>query len=112
LIKDSPGLRRSEDQEAGPHAIGSSTGFGLENISMREFAELLSGVVTVPVIDKTGLDGKFSFTLTLGVAGSGDDFQGAIGGAVQEQLGLKMEKQKIQLEMLIIDRVEKKPTDN
>jgi uncharacterized protein (TIGR03435 family) len=48
----------------------------------------------------------------LGVAGSGDDFQGAIGGAVQEQLGLKMEKQKIQLEMLIIDRVEKKPTDN
>ncbi len=82
-----------------------------------------------PVIDKTGLTGKYDFTLdfareNMGV-GSGpmtelpgganapapDDSMPSVFTAVQEQLGLRLVPSKAQIEVLVIDGIEK-PSEN
>lgn len=96
--------------------------------SMSGFAEWLSSVVSRKVVDKTGLEGNYDFTLhwtrqslvaTSGAATDGgkgaaaiDDSSGpSIFTALQEQLGLKLESQKGPVEILIIDSAEK-PSEN
>jgi uncharacterized protein (TIGR03435 family) len=100
---------------------------------MAEFAGVMQGaVLDKPVIDQTGLAGKFDFTLTW----TPDEFQFAglgvrvpppgdpsvtiapgkaaapdLYAAFQEQLGLKLESTKAPAEVFVIDRVEK-PSDN
>jgi len=61
-----------------------------------------------PVVDKTGLDGAFDFTLDWTTEPDGV----SIFVALQEQLGLKLEARKGPVELLIVDHVEKTPTDN
>lgn len=96
--------------------------------SMSDFAEWLSSIVGRKVVDKTGLEGNYDFTLhwtrqslvaTSGAATDGgkgaaaiDDSSGpSIFTALQEQLGLKLESQKGPVEILIIDSAEK-PSEN
>jgi uncharacterized protein (TIGR03435 family) len=66
-----------------------------------------------PVINKTGLTGKYDFTLkfTPGQSAGSDSEAASIFVAVQEQLGLKLEPTKAPLDVLVIDHVEK-PTEN
>jgi uncharacterized protein (TIGR03435 family) len=112
------------------------------NMTMAQFAEdlqrMASGYIHVPVTDATGLDGAYDFTLTFtpiglltgGPGGRGGDPAAQAGGgatapaasdptgglslfdAVNKQLGLKLEKQKRTMPVLVIDRIEEKPTDN
>ncbi len=95
------------------------------NATMAEFAQVMQGAVfDRPVVDKTGLEGRFDFTLNW----TPDEFQFAsLGGvrpgqipddgtpnifkAFQEQLGLKLEATKAPADVLVIDRSEK-PSDN
>src|SRR5580658_339290 len=63
-----------------------------------------------PVLDRTGLSGVYDFMLTWTPESSGStsDLSGpSLFTAVQEQLGLKLEIQKAQVEILVIDHVEK-----
>ncbi len=55
------------------------------------------------IVDKTGLKGKYDFTLQV----APDESQSAIFTALQEQLGLKLETQKLPIEVLVIDHAEK-----
>ena len=55
------------------------------------------------VVDKTGLISKYDFTLQF----TPDSSQGAILIALQEQLGLKLETQKLPIDVLVIDHVER-----
>jgi uncharacterized protein (TIGR03435 family) len=98
-------------------------GLVFQNRSMHDLAEELSGKpfsLDCPVLDRTGLNGRFDFTLKM--AGNttdmkimmvrGDmDVQSAVRGALQE-LGLKLEPQKSAIETLAIDHAVKVPTGN
>jgi uncharacterized protein (TIGR03435 family) len=79
-----------------------------------------------PVLDKTGLDGKYKFKLEWteqarggpekgGViapdANASDPSGPSIFSAIQQQLGLKLETQKAPVDMIVIDHVEK-PSEN
>ena len=64
-----------------------------------------------PVIDRTGLTGRFDFTLRWAPEGSTDTDAPSIFTAVQEQLGLKLDSQKGPVTVLVIDRVER-PKEN
>jgi uncharacterized protein (TIGR03435 family) len=85
--------------------------------SMAQLAEALSDValngryiLDRPVLDRTGLSGVYDFMLTWTPESSGStsDLSGpSLFTAVQEQLGLKLESQKAQVEILAIDHVEK-----
>jgi uncharacterized protein (TIGR03435 family) len=80
------------------------------------------------IIDKTGLTGKFDFTLETSAVGGGRvggallqtdsfDLQEPSGGsslfdALEKQLGLKVERKKASFEVLVIDHAEKSPKEN
>jgi uncharacterized protein (TIGR03435 family) len=84
-----------------------------------------TAVLDRPVVDRTGLPGRYDFTLTwtpdesqfrgLGVRvppPSGDpNAPPGLFTAVQEQLGLKFESTSAPVDVLVIDRAEK-PSEN
>lgn len=81
--------------------------------------EQLSKEFRMPILDRTGLTGRFDFTLEFAPQPPGalaPDTTGEGGpnllSAVQQQLGLKLNPSKIPLSVLIIDRAEKIPTEN
>jgi uncharacterized protein (TIGR03435 family) len=98
------------------------------NESMQSLAEMLGRQVGRPVIDATGLPGKYDFVLNWAApsaergarlpAGDGagnapaEDLGPSLMTALQEQLGLKLEPKKATIEVLAIDHVEKTPTEN
>jgi uncharacterized protein (TIGR03435 family) len=93
-----------------------SSGFGMEQGRIRSMALPLGYLATNlayllgrTVIDKTGLAGKYSYTLTYTPddAPPGDASGPSIFTALQEQLGLKLESTKGPVEFLVIDHVEK-----
>jgi len=72
-------------------------------------ADQLSRVAGRPVVDKTGLAGRFDMTLkwTPDSSAPSSDSDGlSIFTAVQEQLGLKLEPTKAPIPVLVIDHVE------
>jgi uncharacterized protein (TIGR03435 family) len=87
---------------------------------------MLSREFRLPIVDKTGLTGKFDFTLEFapqppgavpaasveGVLDTADDSGPNLTTAVQQQLGLKLNPRKVPLDVLIIDRADKTPTEN
>jgi uncharacterized protein (TIGR03435 family) len=83
--------------------------------TVAQLAEALSDVVLNgrsildrPVLDRTGLSGVYDFTLTWTPEASTPDLSGpSLFTALQEQLGLKLETQKAQVDILVIDHLEK-----
>ena len=77
---------------------GSITALGCP---MSRLATKLSAALGgAPVVDMTGIEGKYDFTLQW----SPDDTTSpSIFTAIQEQLGLKLESRKIPLDVLVID---------
>ena len=97
--------------------------FTAQDESMADLALNLSDYADRQVIDKTGLTGRYDFTLQFTPEpGHGPEYRGAAGRAlnaspdssgpsvytaVQEQLGLKLEPGKSPVEGLVIDHVER-----
>jgi len=63
-----------------------------------------------PTVDMTGLTGAYDFDMNFG-PGSEDTGGGSVMDAI-DRLGLKLEKQKRQSELIVVERLEKVPTDN
>ena len=118
-VKSGPKLHKADAD--GNTSINVNNGsFVFHHISMPEFAANLSTFTQVdrPVLDRTGIDGVFDFSMQFGatademkrafIAGDGP----SIFTVIQEQLGLRLEAQKGPIEMLIIDHAEKTPLDN
>jgi uncharacterized protein (TIGR03435 family) len=89
--------------------------------SLSQMITHLENELTRPIVDKTGLTGKFDFNLEystegLRPRGRGADTPGGDGpglmDAVQEQLGLKLESKKDPIDILVLDHIDKVPTDN
>ena len=76
---------------------------------MRDLAASLSRQIQAPVIDRTGAEGRFYCYLAWGRNPETDP---DIYQAVQEQLGLKLQSAKTDVEFLVIDRVSRTPTEN
>jgi uncharacterized protein (TIGR03435 family) len=114
LVVGKGGLKLKET-EMGPGGTAMSPGkVTARKMSMARFAELLSGQVDRPVVNMTGIPGIYDFTLEWA-----QDAQAALdaGPAVDiytavAQLGLKLEKRQVPVEMLFIDQAEKLPVDN
>jgi uncharacterized protein (TIGR03435 family) len=86
---------------------------------MSAFASSLSRTVNRPVVDRTGLTGRFQLTLNYTMPGTpapadGDSTQRApeLFTALQEQLGLKLEATRGPVEVLVIDGAEHPTNDD
>ncbi len=123
-VKGGPKL---EENKNGADLEARNSGVGREsyrNFPMSLFANILSGARDVDdtVVDKTGLTGSYDFALeyTPERVGQGakDGHEAAPnpGGpslftALREQLGLELNRQKVPVELLVIDHIEE-PSDN
>lgn len=98
-------------RENNGRAFNAVTG---RKVEMRDFAFLLLLNVHEVVVDRTGLTGEYDFDLNFAPfdAGPGvDSAYPSLFTAIQEQLGLKLERTKAPLEGVVIDHAEK-PSDN
>jgi uncharacterized protein (TIGR03435 family) len=80
-----------------------------------------SGLVNRIVIDKTGLTGRYDFRLDLipymtsdtdGKDGAKADIMSILFAGFNDQLGLKLEAGKESVDLLVVDAVNKTPTEN
>jgi uncharacterized protein (TIGR03435 family) len=110
-----------------------------QNATMQDLADRLTNQLSRPVSDNTGLTGKFDFTLTFSTDGlPGRPMPGApsglpaaavpvappsgpppegdnlpdLFGALQSQLGLKLDARKGPVVLIVVDHIEKTSTDN
>jgi len=82
----------------------------LKNTSMAELAQILQFHVDRPVVDQTGLKGRYDFNLRWAVddgTATGTDAPPGLFTAIQEQAGLKLEPVKAPADVLVIDKVER-----
>jgi len=110
-----------------PGANGATASLRVKGLPSSEIAIRLAGYRRRPVIDKTGLTGRYDFTLefTLDMTGialptgfpaaadnNATDPGSDIASAVEKQLGLKLTSTKGKLDVIVVDRAEKIPTEN
>lgn len=80
------------------------------NVSMSDLAMMLQFNVDRPVVDQTGLKGRYDFKLQWTVDEpqvTDPDAPPGLFTAIQEQIGLKLETVKAPVDVLVIDRVER-----
>jgi uncharacterized protein (TIGR03435 family) len=97
-----------------PQMVGASgTMTALKN-TMDQLAMSLARPTDRPVINKTGLEGPWTYAIEWGQADHSAEPNGApdIFGAVQQQLGLKLEPAKAVVPTLVVDHAERLPTGN
>ncbi len=98
------------------------------NMTFEGLADLLTQLVRRPVLDMTGLKGPYQMVLEMprGDANDARAAQAQAGGAptasdpaeglpvfgALQKLGLKLESRKLPVETIVIDHLEKVPTDN
>jgi uncharacterized protein (TIGR03435 family) len=86
-------------------------------------ADFLGRELRIPVLDRTGLAGRYDYFLDInsyitdeirqaGRNGPPIEAPGIISSALQEQLGLRLDSSKAPISMLVVDSIEKEPTEN
>jgi uncharacterized protein (TIGR03435 family) len=132
VAKNGPKLKQSEPDSSAPVPDGlqppspragpppgyhGAVNLNLPKVSMEKFAALLSGLYDQPVIDGTGLTGLYDVKLQA-LAGANPPISDVPNSpmplidAVQEQLGLKLVSKKSLVDVLVVDHIEKTPTEN
>jgi uncharacterized protein (TIGR03435 family) len=127
-----------KQQKMTPSPDGKSMRFEIWGATLAELAEGLSPMVDHPIVDMTGLTGKYHVTLDISMQelmniaraagaavpageGGGDASKPAElasdpGGSslftTIQTLGLKLEPRKVPLSFIVVDSVEKVPTEN
>jgi uncharacterized protein (TIGR03435 family) len=81
--------------------------------TMAQIARLFGSAASgIDVVDKTGLTGIYDVTLYFNPGGTIEDPTGTFRATLERELGLRLEKAKVQTDLLIIDHIEKAPTEN
>ena len=103
------------DMDIHPSGPASAT---FQRATVSKLAELLSGPLQAPVVDETGLRGRYDFTIDLSNVldpttpmGINDVIPIFIQVA-QQQLGIKIDEKKVPIEMLMVDHAERIPVEN
>jgi uncharacterized protein (TIGR03435 family) len=118
------------DSDGYPNVRGG-TGFGFGNGRariqyraqiMKNFANILTSQVDRPVIDATGLEGLYALTLSYRMLPTAANDISSIAGdaslgptiyeALEQQLGLKLKPGRRKIDTVVVDRLEKVPTEN
>lgn len=127
VAKSGSKLAKSEGQGNLPGFGGPPGNIGARNTTLEEFAGFLQArVLDRPVVDQTGLAGRFDLQLKY-APDAAQQAQAGPGGsapapavntdlpdlfaAFQQQLGLKLEATKAQVDVMVIDKISK-PSEN
>jgi uncharacterized protein (TIGR03435 family) len=103
-----------------PFHQNTANGTIAKSITIQEFADFISGPLQMPVVDQTGLPGRYDIAIdftpylpdpTHNMDGTKMDSTGILMATLEGELGLKMESRKAQVEVMVIDHIEK-PSEN
>lgn len=117
--KGGPKLHESSHESGEPGLRQNGHSFTFTNSAMSNLVGVLSQVTGRKVLDGTGLRGQYDFTLNYAPDGGGaaregsnvspaaDSFPESVFTALREQLGLNLEAQKSQVEIVVVDRLDR-----
>jgi uncharacterized protein (TIGR03435 family) len=98
--------------------VGSRIRVRRSAVAMKDFATMLQGNVGRPIVDRTGLEGLFDVEYTFAPQPSTAPTELAAGAnlpplfvALEEQLGLKLESERAEVPVLVIESVDR-PSEN
>jgi uncharacterized protein (TIGR03435 family) len=116
LAKGGPKFHESTT-EGPPLFSGNNGRLVAERVTMTDLTEKISEPLGRPVIDATGLKGRYDIHIdaTAYMTSSGSqsmDVTALLFNALQQQLGVKLESRKDSPEILVVESVEKTPTEN
>ena len=118
IAKGGPRLTPTQHPDAQPtqhnDGHGTQTMRSFTSAAMSDFVQLMEYFVDRPIIDQTGLTGRYDFKLTYTYAdatNSDPDSPPPLFTALQEQIGLKFQPMKAVTDVLIVDQVEQ-PSPN
>jgi uncharacterized protein (TIGR03435 family) len=85
-----------------------------------QLADFLSSLAAIdrPVLDGSGLEGEYDFALDLRAAAgpwaseAEKDAAPSVSSVLEQQLGLRLDARKQQVEVLVIDRARRTPSSN
>ncbi len=104
--------------------LATAEGRGITAITARripiaQLVQTLEDQLRAPVLDQTGLRGEYYFAFKSVRADAPPDAASdspilapTLFAALQESLGLRLEKQTVPVDMLVVEHVEKTPTEN
>jgi uncharacterized protein (TIGR03435 family) len=107
----------SKMKQTAPDSSGGSANYAsgkatAHEISIESLAANLSFAVGRVVVNKTGLEGGYDFTLDYAPDGADpSDTRPSIFTAIEEQLGLKLEPARGPVDVIVVDHIER-PTEN
>jgi uncharacterized protein (TIGR03435 family) len=106
----------TEDGESAIQPDQKTMSVTVQRVSLAQLIDPLSRIFQMPVVDKTGLKGRYDVAISMAkyIPQSGDraDPVSIIQTALEEDLGLKLEARKMPLDYLIVDHAEKVPSGN
>jgi len=113
-------IKPVENTGGGPNTNGTGDRvrtLKVEMLSMAQLADQVSRSLGEMVIDQTGVTGVFSFELRWtnddqNPTATDADGVPSLFSALQETLGLRLQAQKVPVEMIVVDRVERVPIEN
>lgn len=103
--------------EGKPTRQNTAVGVVAKSTSMGEFADFISGPLQTHVVDETGLTGRYDLVLDFTSYFPEDpsarkaQTSGIIIAALRGELGLKLESRKSEVQVMVVDHVEK-PSQN
>jgi uncharacterized protein (TIGR03435 family) len=114
--RDSSGGLASPGQIVMMRPVESGTSFHIVARAqpISQLATTLGSALNQPVLDKTGLAGKYDYVVdyTIEQGTGASEPRPDIAAAVQQQLGLRLVPAKAMIDMVIVDKAEKVPTAN
>jgi hypothetical protein len=91
------------------HEVVGSEGSGWEILNV---AGYLRRVMKEPVVDMTGLKGRYDNPIPFRAFSDPDDPESATRAALAREFGLALERRRVKMDFLVIDHLEKTPTGN
>jgi uncharacterized protein (TIGR03435 family) len=118
LVIAKDGLKIQEVEPGEGKTNTSASRFMGTKVTMNRLSQFLSRLLDRPVVDQTGTPGVFDIDLhyaweELTATAPKRPSEGpSIFTALQEQLGLKLQPEKLPVEVVVIDHIERVPTEN
>ncbi len=113
-------LKPAAAPDAPPYHQNSANGTVAKSMSIREWANFIAGPLQMPVVDETGLTGKYDFAIDFtpylpesgkNMSDTRPDATALIKVVLHDQLGLNLGGRRAKVEVMVIDRVAK-PSPN
>jgi uncharacterized protein (TIGR03435 family) len=85
------------------------------DLTMSDFAGRVAGYLGAPIVDETGLNGKYDILLYWVRENSAqpeEEGGPTLASSLQSQLGLKLEPNRMDVKVLVVDHADKMPTEN